>query len=56
MWQTIFAFVSRTPYRREMISIIVVKLLMLTVLWWVCFSHPVKHELTPEKVAERLIS
>lgn len=56
MWQTAREFISRTPYRQEMISVVVVKLLMLMVLWWVCFSHPVKHELTPGKVAERLFS
>ncbi|OGT63512.1 MAG: hypothetical protein A3E85_00830 [Gammaproteobacteria bacterium RIFCSPHIGHO2_12_FULL_45_12] len=37
---------QRSYYRKEMILVILVKLVALGILWYVCFSHPLDKHLS----------
>lgn len=39
---------------KEISHLLLVKLLGLFVLWYLCFSHPVKHNLTTGKIAQHI--
>lgn len=44
-------FLTRNPYRKEITTIILLKLAGLTLLWWFFFSKPVEEHLNhPELV------
>lgn len=41
--------------KKEIVGILVTKLLLLFILWYVCFSHPIAKKIDTGKLAERLI-
>lgn len=45
----------RKIFRKEIILVITLKLLALTVIWFVCFSHPVSKKLTPQSLAQHYL-
>lgn len=45
----------RKIFRKEIILVITLKLLALTLIWFVCFSHPVSKKLTPQSLAQHYL-
>lgn len=45
----------RSAFRKEMLFVILLKLVGLFLLWYVCFSHPVAKELTQQVVSARYL-
>lgn len=46
---------QRQGIGRELTSALTIKLLALFALWAVCFSHPVRHTLTPQHIADQIL-
>lgn len=48
-------FVMRTTYRRDIILVLCMKIILLICLWGLFFSHPVKRDLTSDSMAVRIL-
>ncbi len=46
----------RTPLKKEITIILIIKLMLLTLLWYVCFSHPVAPQLNIQALGQHLLS
>jgi hypothetical protein len=55
MLNTIRSFVNRTPFRKEITMVILVKLFALFLLWWLFFSHPYTNMLNPANLSAHFI-
>lgn len=42
-------------FRKELGLILIVKLLLLTLVWWLCFSHPPSKTFNEETLIKRLL-
>lgn len=45
----------RKTYRKEIVLVITLKLLALTLIWFISFSHPISKQLTPSKLAQHYL-
>lgn len=45
----------RKLFRKEITLVIIIKLLALTLIWFVCFSHPLSKKLTPQTLAQHYL-
>lgn len=45
----------RTSLRKEITIILIIKLMLLTLLWYVCFSHPTAKQLDTQALGQHLI-
>ncbi|EKD70445.1 MAG: hypothetical protein ACD_46C00533G0006 [uncultured bacterium] len=52
----ILAFTNRTPYRRDIFLVLILKLLALLVIWKLFFSHPIDHSLTTTQLAQHYLT
>jgi hypothetical protein len=43
---------SRPKLRKEITVCLIVKIILLTVLWWVCYRHPFTEQYSAQKVAQ----
>ena len=43
------------PLGRELLVILVVKVILLFAIWWIFFSHPEDHALSPEQVSRAIL-
>jgi len=48
-------FLMRTVYGKEILLIIVMKLLALTLLWALFFSHPTHHSLSKKELSKHFL-
>jgi hypothetical protein len=48
-------FFQKNTYRKEILLIIIVKLIALWALWLICFSHPIDKTHIQEAVTEQLL-
>lgn len=53
--RTSILFFAKNRYRREMLLVILLKLLGLFLLWKFCFSHPLSHTLTTDTLAKHYL-
>lgn len=53
---TIGQFILRNSFRKEITLIIALKLLALSLLWGLFFSHPISEQLKKPKLVEHFIS
>lgn len=53
--RSFYSFLRRTQLRREISSVLFLKLFGLILLWYFCIS-PVKHRANPTEVSEHLLS
>lgn len=49
------SFITRTAYRREIITILILKLAAIFLLWYLFFSHPVSHNLNLGMLTNRYL-
>lgn len=50
-------FISRTPYRKEITLILILKLLALCTIWGICFSHADKNgQVTQVTLRQQLLN
>lgn len=52
----LFGFATRTRYRKEIISLLVLKVIGLFALWYLFFSHPTDHSLTRDQLTARYLT
>ena len=52
----IVEFIFHTQYRKEIITVISIKLLVIILLWQMFFSHPIDHKLTKNDLTQHYIS
>ncbi len=45
-----------TPLKKEITIILIIKMMLLTVLWYVCFSHPVAPQINSQVLSQHLLS
>lgn len=49
-------FISRNAFRREIITVIIVKLIAILALWYFFFSHPTSHDLNVGMLVDRFFA
>lgn len=50
------SFFTRTRYRKDITSILLIKLIALFLLWVLFFAHPVDERLTNNQLTEWMVS
>jgi hypothetical protein len=40
----------------DILTVLFIKLTLIFVLWWFCFSHPIDKQLNSEKIAQHLFN
>jgi hypothetical protein len=53
--RAVTGFLFRNPFRKDITWILLLKLLLLVILWYLFFSHPTDHLLSPLDVATRFL-
>lgn len=50
------SFFTRTRYRKDIISVLLIKLIALFLLWMLFFAHPVDESLTKNQLTEWMVT
>lgn len=46
---------TRQSYRKDIIKVILLKIVALGLLWWGCFSDPTEHHLTLDSLSRHFL-
>lgn len=49
-------FFARSTYRKEILTVILIKILALILIWTLCFSQPESTKVTSSEMAKRFIA
>jgi hypothetical protein len=47
---------KQRSYKRDIILSLIIKLTLLSLIWWLCFSHPLDKNLEPNTISTHLFN